>query len=236
MKNLITENNERPEIRELVLSKGLSFPSDTELLMLILGRGTRNNHVEEMATQVLKVIDVSTENNLIQNLVKIEGIGVTKALSIAACMEFGKRRNLYRKAQVNRASDILPFVKHFSLKKTEHFIVITVNGSREIINIRTVCVGSANRAIFYIRDIFTNAVQENASAIICCHNHPCDNCTPSEADIECTKKIREAANILGISFLDHLIITKDNYFSFLESGLLEADECKSPAPDKLIQL
>ncbi len=223
MKKIILEENVHPEIRELVLSKGLSFPSDSELLMLILGRGTKRNHIEDMATQVLKVIDVSTEKNLIQNLLKIEGVGVTKALCIAACMEFGKRRNLFRKAQVNRACDILPFVKHFSLKKSEHFIVVTVNGSREIINIRTVCVGSANRAIFYIRDIFTNAVLENASAIICCHNHPCDNCTPSEADIECTKRIREAANILGISFLDHLIITKDNYFSFLESGLLESE-------------
>ena len=106
------------------------------------------------------------------------------------------------------------------MQPKEHFISATINGARELLNIRVISIGTINRTLIHPREIFADAVAERASGIICCHNHPYGPCLPSQADCESTEALREASEILGISFLDHIIITRDTYFSFLEHGLL----------------
>ena len=106
------------------------------------------------------------------------------------------------------------------MQPTEHFITVTVNGAKEILSTRVVSVGTINKALIHPREVFANAVSEYASGIICCHNHPCGQCYPSNADIDSTKILQKAAKILGIVFMDHIIITKEDYFSFLEHGML----------------
>ena len=107
--------------------------------------------------------------------------------------------------------------------KSEHFITITTNGAHEIIGSKVISIGTVSRALIHPREVFADAVSQHASGIICCHNHPCNQCYPSNADIESTKQLYKASSILGISFLDHIIITRDGYFSFLEHGMLEND-------------
>ena len=211
----------KPDIRELTLNNGISYPSDEELLMLILNKGTKKLPIEKLAEKVLSVIDGGSKDNLVARLKSIEGVGDTKALTVAAALELGRRRNSYLQAVIEKPSDIVPYIKHFAMEQTEHFVCASLNGARELLNIRVVSIGTVSRTLIHPREIFADPVAEHASGIICCHNHPFGPCLPSNADKESTEALLKAAKVLGISFLDHIIINKAGYFSFLEHGLLE---------------
>lgn len=215
-----SKSGKQPNIRELTLLNGISYPDDEELIMLILGKGTKNNPIESLAEKVTKTINSSNEEELIPNLKKINGMGESRALIIAAALELGRRRRGILRSSINAPKDVIPFSQHYTLMPTEHFITVTVNGAKEILSTRVVSVGTINKALIHPREVFANAVSEYASGIICCHNHPCGQCYPSNADIDSTKILQKAAKILGIVFMDHIIITKEDYFSFLEHGML----------------
>lgn len=215
-----SKSGKQPNIRELTLLNGISYPDDEELIMLILGKGTKNNPIESLAEKVTKAINSSNEEELIPNLKKIDGMGESRALIIAAALELGRRRRGILRSSINAPKDVIPFLQHYTLMPTEHFITVTVNGAKEILSTRVVSVGTINKALIHPREVFANAVSEYASGIICCHNHPCGQCYPSNADIDSTKILQKAAKILGIVFMDHIIITKEDYFSFLEHGML----------------
>ena len=215
-----SKSGKQPNIRELTLLNGISYPDDEELIMLILGKGTKNNPIESLAEKVTKTINSSNEEELIPNLKKINGMGESRALIIAAALELGRRRRGILRSSINAPKDVIPFLQHYTLMPTAHFITVTVNGAKEILSTRVVSVGTINKALIHPREVFANAVSEYASGIICCHNHPCGQCYPSNADIDSTKILQKAAKILGIVFMDHIIITKEDYFSFLEHGML----------------
>ena len=215
-----SKSGKQPNIRELTLLNGISYPDDEELIMLILGKGTKNNPIESLAEKVTKTINSSNEEELIPNLKKINGMGESRALIIAAALELGRRRRGILRSSINAPKDVIPFLQHYTLMPTEHFITVTVNGAKEILSTRVVSVGTINKALIHPREVFANAVSEYASGIICCHNHPCGQCYPSNADIDSTKILQKASKILGIVFMDHIIITKEDYFSFLEHGML----------------
>lgn len=224
MKNKIcdyTNCNRHPDIRELTLANGISYPSDEELIMLILGRGTKGNPIGPLSDKVVSTINSSNETNLIDRLKEIPGMGLSKSLTIAAALELGRRRRGYLHSVIRHPKDILQYVRQYSLEPAEHFITITTNGAHEILSTKVVSVGTVNKALIHPREVFADAVAEHASGIICCHNHPCNQCYPSDADIESTRQLQKASQILGISFLDHLIVTRDSYFSFLEHDMLK---------------
>lgn len=211
----------KPDIRELTIERGLGYPSDEELLMLILNKGTRECPVEQLAHKAMKVINTSNPEDLVERLTRIDGIGYAKALALAAAVEIGRRRNSYLKSVITSPLDILPYVKHFSLEQREHFVSIALNGSREIIEEHVVSVGTSKRTMVHPREVFNHAVRVNASGIICCHNHPFGKCLPSREDMNVTSRLLLAGEVLGITVLDHIIITQDSYFSFLEHGMLK---------------
>ena len=214
------ENKIKPNVRELALKHGLSFLTDQELIMVILGTGTKQFPVDILSEKITHALNSSNWENTIENLMHIKGVGRSKALAIACALELGKRRNSHKDAKIRSARDILPFVKNYSIQQKEHFLCITLNGSHEIIQIRIVSIGTINRTIVHPREISSEALMENAAAIIVCHNHPSGNCEPSEQDIETTKIIKCSADILGIPLLDHIIFSENNYFSFVENKLL----------------
>ncbi|MCR5621166.1 MAG: DNA repair protein RadC [Treponema sp.] len=209
-----------PCIRELALQRGLAFPSDSELLMLILGSGTKEVPVESLARRTLEVIKESSPEQLLERLGGIHGIGKSKALAVAAALELGRRMNGCLKAVVNRPSEVIPYVKHYSMESREHFVCVSLNGAHEILGIRVVSVGTTSRTLIHPREVLSDPVAEHASAVICCHNHPFGPCLPSGADEDATKVLKRSADILGISFLDHIIISGDEYFSFMEHGMI----------------
>ncbi len=223
MQNYILDCDEavsQPRIRELTLINGISYPDDEELIMLILGRGSKNNPIEKLAEEVIKTINSCNEEELVSSLKKIDGMGESRALIIAAALELGRRRRGILRSCISSPKDVIPFLHHYTLMPTEHFITVTVNGAKEILSTRVVSVGTINKALIHPREVFAGAVSEYASGIICCHNHPCGQCYPSTADIEATESLLKASKVLGIAFMDHIIITKEDYFSFLEHGML----------------
>ncbi|MBQ0039223.1 MAG: DNA repair protein RadC [Treponema sp.] len=224
MKNKISDysnQNRHPDIRELTLANGISYPSDEELVMLILGRGTKDNPIARLSEEVVDAINSTNESELMERLTSIGGMGASKALAITAALELGRRRKGYLHSVIHQPKDIIQYVRQYSLEQAEHFITITTNGAHEILSQRIISVGTVNRALIHPREVFAPAIAEHASGIICCHNHPCNQCYPSEADIEATIQLQKASKVLGISFLDHIIITRDSYFSFLEHGMLD---------------
>ena len=184
MAKIIKEN--RLNIREKVLEHGISYPFDEELIMLILGSGTKDLPIDVLAGKISDVLLESNTDNVIEKLQSVKGVGVSKAIAIAAALELGRRKFTYLKAVIRTPTDLIPFVRSFAVNSKEHFLVITLNGGHEIIQIHVVSVGTVNRTIIHPREIFTEAIKENAAAIIVCHNHPSGNCTPSQEDIETT--------------------------------------------------
>lgn len=209
------------EIREMTLEHGLDYPSDEELIMLILGHGTKKTPVEILSVKVLEAMMKSNNENLIENLTAISGIGSSKALAIAAALELGRRHNRNPQGTLSKPKDVIPYIQNYAIQPTEHFLCVTLNGARDILSIRVICTGSGNMAIIRMTEVFSEAVKEHASAVVFCHNHPSGNPSPSDADIETTKKLCMAARLLEITVLDHIIITKNSYFSFLEHGWFE---------------
>lgn len=217
----------KPQIRELTMLYGLTYPSTDELIMLILGSGSKTKPIETLAKEVQSVILASNTETLVQNLMSVKGMGQNKALCIAAALELGRRVTRQPQAIVSSPSDVIPYIQSYTMQPMEHFLCITMNGAREILSIRVVCVGSGNMAILRPAEIFAEAVKEHASAIILSHNHPSGNPEPSEPDIKTTYSLSKAAEVLGIALLDHIIIAKNGYYSFLEHNLLEnSDEKK----------
>ena len=212
--------NNKPDIREKALRFGLGYPLDYELVMLILGTGNRQMSVETMSKKIVEALDSSNSDDMVENLLKLKGIGQGKALAVAAAIELGKRRTCHLGAHIQTPGDVIPFVNHYAMNGKEHFLAVTLNGGHNIIQIHVVSIGTTNSAVAHPREVFCEAIKENASAIILCHNHPSGQVEPSEEDIDCTKKLLEASEIIGIPVLDHIIIDCSSYFSFLENGLL----------------
>ncbi|MCK9168796.1 MAG: DNA repair protein RadC [Treponema sp.] len=212
--------NDKPDVREQVLKHGLSYPSDEELVMLILGTGTRNLPVRSLSHEVVRALGKTNTEDTVQILSSVKGMGISRSLAIAAALELGRRRSVHLHSVIRQPRDVVPFVRNYSVLPKEHFICVTLNGGHEVLKIRIASVGTINRTLVHPREIFSEALMENASAMIVCHNHPSGTCTPSEDDIETTQTLIAASQIIGITLLDHIILDRDSYFSFLEHNLL----------------
>ena len=216
------KKNRRPIIRELTMKNGLSYPSEEELVMLILGSGAKNRSVRAIARDIVDTVLSCNRENLVEELIKIQGVGQNKALAIAAALEFGYRMNRKPQSVVNEPKDVLPYLQSYAISQQEHFLLISLNGSREIISIRVICVGSGNMAVMRPAEIFAEAIKERASAILLSHNHPGGSIVPSKDDMKTTNDLLKVANLLGISLLDHIIISRCGYFSFAEHKMLKS--------------
>jgi len=122
--------------------------------------------------------------------------------------------------KITAPGDAFPLYTEYCDKKQEHFIVTTLNGAHEPIKMHVVSIGLVNRTLVHPREIYRPAIEDNAAAIILCHNHPSGNLEPSQEDIEVTRRLKQAGVIMGIEILDHLIISFNGYYSFLEEGKL----------------
>ena len=212
--------NDKPDIREKTLKFGLGYPLDEELVMLILGSGSRQMSVRTMARRIVDVLDSSNAGDMVKRLLKMKGVGQSKALAVAAAIELGKRRTCHLGAHISTPDDLIPFVNHYAMSEKEHFLAVTLNGGHNIIQIHVVSIGTTNRALIHPREVFGEAIRENATALILCHNHPSGHTYPSPEDIDATNNLIEASKIIGIPILDHIIIDCNSYFSFKENGLL----------------
>lgn len=210
--------SDRP--REKLLQKGAEALSDVELIAILLGRGVEGHDVMSVAARVLKALDNGRDKPDIEELKKIEGMGLAKATLISAALELARRRIRPEGLRISFPADELPLIRHYADRKQEHFICISINGANEVMQTRVVSVGLVNKTQVHPREVFADPIMDRASGIIVAHNHPAGGLTPSKEDIEITKQLKAAGETLGIRLLDHIIFNHKGYYSFLEQGEL----------------
>jgi len=207
--------NERP--REKLVEKGAQSLTDQELLAIILGKGTQKLDVLALSKKIVKIIDETGIDLQCDELIKIEGIGTAKAALLTAAFEFVRRRIKPEGLKIKFPADVLPIIQHFADRKQEHFLVVSLNGANEVMNIRVVTIGLVNKTQVHPREVFADVIAERASAVILAHNHTGSNLEPSNEDIAVTKRLVEAGNILGIKVLDHIIFNTKGFISILNN-------------------
>ncbi len=225
-------DREKPDLREQIVSFGESVLSDKELIMLLLGTGIKGTPVAKLAEKVLYLIHSKPEKELKDALLELDGMGQGKTACILAALECGRRFAAMKDIRISQPSDIIPLVRIYSLQKQEHFVCVSLNGAHEVLQVKLVSVGTMNRALIHPRDIFADPIVDGAAAIIIVHNHPSGSVTPSSNDYETTRRILGASRLLGIQLLDHIIITRTDFFSFLENTDIFSEPKETEPPDR----
>ncbi|MDR2314137.1 MAG: DNA repair protein RadC [Spirochaetaceae bacterium] len=206
--------------RERLYREGASALSDRELLCVLLSTGIKGKPVDVLADEVLDKLDRCGDVPPVNELAKINGLGIAKASVVAAMLELGRRRWGQPGTRIGLPSDAYSLIRHYADRRQERFICISLNGAHEILAIRLVTVGLVNKTIVHPREVFSDPLQDRASAVCVAHNHPSGRLEPSSEDNEITWRLRSAAEILGLRFLDHLIFSDRGFFSYSQAGLL----------------
>lgn len=213
---------ERP--RERLLHLGATHLSNKELLAILIGSGTKEASVIDLSQRVLmhfegiKLLSDAT----IEELTAIKGIGPAKGVVILAAIEIGKRMSQYRplkpytiKSPEDGANYVMEEMRQLS---QEHFVVLFLDTKNQVIHQETIFIGTLNSSVVHPREIFREAVRRSSASIICIHNHPSGDPTPSHEDIQVTRRLVEASKIMGIDLLDHIIIGNLKFISLKEEG------------------
>jgi DNA repair protein RadC len=220
MTKTIKELPEHSRPREKLREKGAAALTDEELVAAILGMGTAGIDVRTMSRQVAGLISEHREGLTLNHLLSVPGIGLAKAGQILSAFELARRHLLKETAKIECAEDVLPLLADIAAKSQEHFVCISLNGANELIEKRIVTIGLLDRSLVHPRDVYADVIADRAAAVIFAHNHPSGDLQPSEADLKTQEQLEQAAKILGIRVLDHVIFTRKGYFSFQESRLI----------------
>lgn len=215
---------ERP--RERLMKEGAGRLSNPELLSIVLRTGLRNESVMQLAQRV--ITQFSGVRGLraatIEELMAVKGIGQTKAVEILATIEVGKR--LMREADeesyvIHSPEDGANYVMDdMRFLSQEHFVTLFLNTKNQVIHRQTIFIGSLNASIVHPREVFKEAIKRSAASIICFHNHPSGDPTPSREDIDVTARLVECGLLLGIDVLDHIVIGDRKFISLKEKGVV----------------
>lgn len=215
---------ERP--RERLKDVGVENLTNKELIAIILKTGFKNKNVNDLSLDLLKEYSLSDLKDIsISDLVKIKGIGETKAIELITSIELGKRIFL-SKTNINEKLDnpkkIWEDARYYLCgKKQEYFYCYYFNNKQELLERKLLFLGTVNNSVTHTREIFKEAYKLSATTIVCLHNHPSNDVTPSKADIRFTKTLIETGNIQGIPIVDHIIIGDSNFYSFYEHNIIE---------------
>lgn len=212
--------------RERMTRQGASSLSNQELVAILLRTGSREESVLVLANKLLSEFDKIQDlrDVTIEELTAVKGVGDAKAVQILAAAELGKR--IYSVAQDGRYAIKSPedaaayLMTDMSKLTQEHFVVLFLNVKNEVLHKQTIFIGSLNSSIVHPREIFREAVKRSAASLVVAHNHPSGNATPSPEDIEVTKRLAEAGELMGIDLLDHIIIGDQRFISLKEKGYM----------------
>ncbi len=213
--------------REKLLAQGRRALSDAELIAILIGSGSTNESAVELSKRILN----SCGNNLnalaklsVMDLSKFKGIGEAKAISIISALELGRRRKdveSVKEDQITSSKDIYHLLSpYFADLLHEELWVLMLSRANKVSNKVLISKGGQSGTIADPKIIFKSALENNAANIILAHNHPSGNLKPSQADLELTKKLKAAGQLLDVVVLDHLIFADKAFFSFADEGLL----------------
>ncbi len=217
--------DDRP--REKLLSKGAEVLSNSELIAILINNGSKDKSAVDLAKEILR-LGSDNLNELgkltLKDFQQIKGIGEAKAITIAAALELGRRRQASAtldKTIVQSSKDIAQYLKAILKDFTyEVFAVLFLNRANKINHFEIISRGGITGTVADPRIILKKALEQDATSIVLSHNHPSGSLKPSRADEELTQKIKEAAKYFDIKVIDHIIVSEDGYYSFADEGLL----------------
>ncbi len=218
------QKDDRP--RERLLNNGACSLSNRELLAILLRTGSQQESVLQLAGSVLEKFEGlrKMRDASLEELTQLKGIGTAKAAQLFAAIELGRRLNHleFEKGFVIRTPDDIAnyLMQEMRFLPQEHFVVLFLNSKNQIIHKQSIFIGSLNRSIVHPREIFREAVRRMAANVVCAHNHPSGDPTPSSEDIDVTQRLVECGRIMGIEILDHIIIGENKFVSLREEGYI----------------
>lgn len=216
-----------PELRprERLLSEGPDALSSAELIGILFGIGSREKTAVELASQVISESGdlFGLYNVTVHDLVKVHGVGEAKACIILAAVEFGKRLGRVRnpgRPVISSPADVEGLLRgRIANLDRENFVAVLLNTKNEVLEFPTISVGTLSASLVHPREVFKPAIRASAASVVLAHNHPSGKVEPSREDREVTRRLCDAAEIIGIEVLDHVILG-DGYFSMKEHELL----------------
>ncbi len=223
---MIKEMNKEERPRERLIKYGVSSLSNEELIAIIIRTGTKGESVNDLSKKVLNVFEsISDLRKLdINMLSKIKGIGKVKTIELISALELGRRvysDYLIKKEKIRHGEDIYNIFKDIIKDNTqEQFYTMYLDIKKNVLGIKLLFIGTVNNSTVHPREIFKYAYLYSASYIVCVHNHPTGDSTPSDVDKILTNTLLEIGNLQKIPILDHIILGNNNYFSFYEEGLI----------------
>ncbi len=206
--------------REKLCEKGAAALTDEELVAAILGMGTKGMDVRTIAKAVTALIRECKTELTLDRLRAVPGVGLAKAAQILSAFELARRHLLKDTVKIAGPKDVLAQMADIVGKPQEHFVCLSLNGANELIARRIVTIGLLDQSQVHPREVFADVIADRAAAVIFAHNHPSGDLKPSAADIATHRQLTEAAGILGIRVLDHVIVSRKGFTSFQESGLI----------------
>ena len=227
---MIKKRNQVPGVADVDLpwvKLGMVGPEglrDEELLAVVLKNGYDNQKALELSSTVLRkhpaheLVNMSTEE-----MQKIKGLGKRRVDLLIAAFELAKRalnQGMGIMPSISRPVDVLPIIADIKDAKKEHFVAVFLNARNQVIARETVSVGSLNASLVHPREVFASAIGSTAASVILCHNHPSGAVEPSREDIELTRRMGQAGEILGIEILDHIIVGPERFLSMKEGNLM----------------
>ncbi len=223
IKNL--SEDDRP--REKLLLNGRSSLSNAEILAILIGSGSREKTAIQLCQEILS--DAKNDINIlakksVKDLMKYKGIGEAKAISIVAALELGRRRKTEigpPNPKIDSSKSAYLYIKHlFEDLQHEEFYILVLSRSNEVKSHHLISKGGFDATIADGKLIFKIALENAASSIILCHNHPSGNLSPSKSDIELTNKLKKFGQFINLPVLDHLIIADNSYYSFADHSMI----------------
>ncbi len=213
--------------REKMLEKGREALSDAELIAILIGSGNNKESAVDLSRRILRDVGdnlIHLSQLSVNDLMIYNGIGEAKAISIVAALELGRRRRFAETAQQPKISNSKDAFEYFYMRMSdlghEQFWVMLLNPANKVIKMMKISDGGINGTSADPKRIFKTALENNATAVMLCHNHPSGNVEPSNSDMALTHNIVKGGKVLEIKILDHIIIGINKYFSFADSGLI----------------
>lgn len=214
------------DLREKLLEKGVSSLTNAELLGILINTGIKNTSALEIAKKVLNRSN-GTLSDLVRlnvhELTQIEGIGLSKAISIISSFELGRRRyseSFSPTEKIARSTQVYGLFRDLADLPYEAFWILLLKRNNTVITKKRISDGGVSGTVVDVKIILKYALETLSSSIVLIHNHPSGNPSPSKEDAEITRKVKEASKYMDISLFDHVIIGQDSYFSFSDEGLI----------------
>lgn len=206
--------------RERLFKYGLTALKNYELIAILLGSGVKGKDIIKLSREIENFFESNFENLNLDKLLRIHGLGRAKASQLISAIELSKRYLIdTQHYKINSAYDVYEELSSYKNKQQEYFLALYLDGANHLLETKIITIGILNQSLVHPREVFSYAIEKRCASIIVAHNHPSGILIPSEEDIKVTKRLKESAKILGIELLDHVIFTKEGFYSFQEKGV-----------------